>query len=177
MNQALCSTLHSEVPSRTPRQMGEHGIQKYSWWHQCRWYGGGSLRRLGPALLSPSSASAGTTLGPANIGALPLWTFGPNVVWVWQMDKQRPYETAGTACVETWKREAAWHVWGPRSCWMWLKGRHLMEVQSRTEVSWRYVGQSPRGAAWDAVLAGGWPFFQVTSQWRCLREASPDHPA
>lgn len=173
MNQALCSMLHSEVPSRTHHQMGGLGMQKYNWWHQYRWYRGGSLRRWEPILLSPSSASAGTAVGPGNMRALPSWTFGPNLVWVWQVRTSRGH-------MKQWEQ----HVWrhgserqqglfgelGVVGC-DWRAG-HLKKVQSRTEVWSGYGGQNPKGSAWDAVLAGCWPFFPVSSSSMTLSQRS-----
>lgn len=45
--------------------------------------------------LNPSNVSAGTAPRPGNTKPPPSQSFGLSLVWVWRMDKPRPFQTEG----------------------------------------------------------------------------------
>lgn len=120
--------------------MGERGIQKYS----CAivtsrggGYRGGHLRRWGEVPWVPVmwQQAQPQVLGIQNV-CLHRALKGLSCVWVWQMDKQRPFQTEKITHGDTETRDsmAYWKL-GVVGCDWWAG--HLKEVWSG---SWMWLG-------------------------------------
>lgn len=128
------------------------------------WYRGECLRRW--VSLNPSNVSAGTAPRPGNTKPPPSQRFGLSLIWVWQMDKPRPFQTEGITHGDMEGRDsmAYWELEVIGCEW---RAGHQKEVQSG---SWSGLGlccaKSHRlclgRSCTGCPVAGSWPFRRLS---------------